>query len=228
MPTKHCLLDPIPSWLTKECINELLSLITNIVNNSLQLREMPQALKHVIIRPLLKKLSLDLIKKNYRPVSNLPFLGKLIESAVISQYMEHLTNNNLTDLKQSAYKKFHSTETLLIKIHNDIVTNMNHGEITMLVLLDLFAAFDTIDHKIPLDRLKYKYGIDGTVLKWFKSYLSDRSQSVIINDTESQRKTLNYGVPQGSKLGPLLFNSYIAPISKIAEENGIEVEKKRR
>jgi len=206
-------------------MDQFLPIITEIINVSLQLGEMPTSLKHAQIKPLLKKLSLELIKKNYRPVSNLQFLGKAIESAVILQYNEHLSKHNLHDNKQSAYKKFHSSETLLMKIHNDIMSCMNKGEIVMLVLLDLSAAFDTIDHGILLRRLENVYGIKDTALNWFRSYMSNRTQSVIINNTESERKLLNYGVPQGSKLGPILFNSYIAPVSKIAEANGIIDEK---
>lgn len=95
----------------------------------------------------------------------------------------------------------------------------------MLVLLDLSAAFDTIDHKIMIDRLKAMYGIEGTALNWFKSYLSNRSQSIIIGNSESKKLPLKYGVPQGSKLGPILFNSYIAPVSEIAAKNQVCDEK---
>jgi hypothetical protein len=98
-------------------------------------------------------------------------LGKLIESAVILQYVEHLSDQELHDDRQSAYKKFHSTETLLIKVHNDILQSMSKGEVVMLVMLDLSAAFDTVDHEILLNRLKTRFGVDGTALKWFKSYL---------------------------------------------------------
>ena len=225
MPTKHCGLDPIPTWLMKDSINQFLPVLTKIVNLSLQQGKMPDKLKHAIVKPLLKKLGLELVKKNYRPVSNLPFLGKLIESAVIQQYTEHLTKNKLNDPKQSAYKKFHSTETLLLKIHDCVMKNMAKGEITMLVLLDLSAAFDTIDHNILLNRLEKRCKVEGTALSWFKSYLSDRSQSVIIKDKLSDSIRLCQGVPQGSKLGPILFNSYIAPLSGIAESNAIEDEK---
>ena len=89
---------------------------------------MPEQLKNAIVRPLLKKPGLELEKKNYRPVSNLPFLGKLIEGAVIKQYSEHLKTNELDDPKQSAYKKYHSTETLLIKIHDSIMKNLAEGQ----------------------------------------------------------------------------------------------------
>ena len=225
MPVKHCQLDPLPTWLLIECLDEFLPIITKIVNLSLTQGEMPLELKHALVKPLLKKPSLDHIKKNYRPVSNLPFLSKIIESAVIKQYVDHLSTNGLNDNRQSAYKQYHSTESLLTKIHNDIMLNLSKGEVTMLVLLDLSAAFDTIDHDILIKRLERKYGVKGTALSWFKSYMSNRSQSVIINNNISSKLPLHFGVPQGSKLGPILFNSYIAPVSEVAKRNHIEDQK---
>ena len=225
MAPKHSELDPVPTWMVKECLDEFLPLITEIVNKSLARGEMPTSLKHAIIKPFLKKTGLNLELKNYRPVSNLKYLSKIIESAVILQYNEHLTTNNLHDAKQSAYKPFHSTETLLTKISNDILQNGNNGDLTMLVLLDLSAAFDTIDHTILLDRLENMHGIKGTALKWFKSYLTDRSQAVIINGSLSEHEKLQFGVPQGSKLGPILFNTYITPLSEVAKKHQIDDQK---
>jgi hypothetical protein len=219
--SKSCKLDPLPIWLVKECMDEFLPVITDIINLSLMQGTVPHRLKHAIVKPLLKKVGLELTKKNYRPVSNLSFLSKALEAAVIMQFEEHINKNNLADEKQSAYKKYHSTETLLVRVKNDIMTAMDNGEVVMLVLLDLSAAFDTIDHNILLKRLQYTYGIEGTALKWFESYLRNRTQSVIVNNTESSAKELKYGVPQGSKLGPILFNAYIAPLSKVAERYGI-------
>ena len=89
---------------------------------------MPDVLKHAVVKPLLKKLDLELINKNYRPVSNLSFLSKLIEAAVIKQYTAHLFRNGINDVHQSAYKKYHSTETLLTKVKNDILTKMDNGQ----------------------------------------------------------------------------------------------------
>jgi hypothetical protein len=186
---------------------------------------MPAHLKHAHVKPLLKKPGLEVEMKNFRPVSNLSFLGKIIESAVINQYTNHLCQNQLNDNKQSAYKKYHSTETLLLKIQDDIISSISRGEVTMLVLLDLSAAFDTIDHNILIHRLQSRYGVDGTALEWFKSYVSDRSQLVTINDTLSDMLPLKFGVPQGSKLGPILFNSYIAPVSEMADKNKVNDEK---
>jgi hypothetical protein len=225
MSTKHCQLDPLPTWLVKECLDEILPIITEIVNLSLQLGEMPMKLKHASIKPLLKKHNLYTIKKNYRPVSNLTFLSKVIEGAVIEQLNHHFRKNSLQDARQSAYRQYHSTETLLTKIHNDIMTNMSKGNITMLVMLDLSAAFDTIDHTILLNRLQTMYGIEQEALKWFKSYLTGRTQAVRINNSESNKLSLPFGVPQGSKLGPVLFNAYIAPLSKIASKHQINDHK---
>jgi hypothetical protein len=225
MATKHCILDPIHTWIIKRCLNAFLPILTKIVNMSLLIGSVPDKTKHAIIRPLQKKSGSDLSFKNYRPVSNLAFIGKLIESAVIQQFNNHLKTNSLEDDRQSAYKPHHSTETLLTKIHNDILQDMSKGKIVMLVLLDLSAAFDTIDHDILLNRLAKTYGINGTPLKWFKSYLLGRTQSVIIGDKESKHIPLKQGVPQGSKLGPILFNSYIAPMSNIARNHDITDEK---
>jgi hypothetical protein len=185
---------------------------------------MPDTLKHAIITPLLKKLNLELIKKNYRPVSNLPFLSKLIERAVASQLIDHLSENELNDIFQSAYRKFHSTETALLRVQNDILMNMDKKKAVMLVLLDMSAAFDTIDHKILLKRLSERCGIKGTALKWFTSYLTNRSQSVVIGSSHSKRKSLKYGVPQGSVLGPILFTIYTLPLGDIMKENDTDYQ----
>ncbi len=220
--SKHCDLDPIPTWLLKECIDDLLPLITQIINLSLQLGDMPTSLKKAIINPLLKKLGLELIKKNYRPVSNLAFISKLIEKAVASQLIEHLKMNNLYDKFQSAYRMFYSTETALLRVKNDILNTMDRRNVMLLLLLDLSAAFDTIDHKILLNRLSQRCGINGTCLKWFTSYLSNRHQMVKINNTVSEPKEVKYGVPQGSVLGPILFTIYTAPLGEIIEQCGLK------
>ena len=216
---KHCALDPIPTFLLREHIDETLPLITRIVNLSLKLGNMPESLKTALITPLLKKLNMELIMKNYRPVSNLAFLSKVIEKAVAAQLIDHLIRNKLMDTYQSAYRKFHSTETALLKVQNDILMGMDKGKVAMLLLLDMSAAFDTIDHEILLNRLSDRCGIKGTVLKWFRSYLSNRTQIVQIGNKQSKPKPLNYGVPQGSVLGPLLFTIYTLPLGDIIKHN---------
>ena len=223
--TKHSELDPLPTWLVKECLDVLLPIITKIVNTSLKLGIMPVSYKHAIIKPLLKKTGLEPSLKNYRPISNLKFVSKIIEGVVIEQLNKHFNGNALQDPRQSAYKPNHSTETLLTKVHNDIMSNCNKNKITMLVMLDLSAAFDTIDHKILLNRLQNMYGIKNSSLDWFKSYLTGRTNAVTVNGSMSNNSNLKYGVPQGSKLGPILFNTYIAPMSNIAKSHNIDDQK---
>ena len=163
--------------------------------------------------PYPQKPSLDKeVFKNYRPVSNLNFISKILERVVVVQLQTHLDEAGLMIAFQSAYRKHHSTESALLNTQNDILLNMAKGSVTALTLLDLFAAFDTIDHTILLDRLSVYYGISELVLVWFKSYLSGRTHSVKVGSTLSHPAALHYGVPQGSVLGPILFSLYTNPI----------------
>ena len=155
------------------------------------------------------------LKINYHPVSGLNFLSKLIERVVASQFKSHLQSNGLVNNFQSAYKTGHSTETALLKIKNDIHLSLSQGKPSALVLLDLSAAFDTIDHNLLLNRLSSWFGVGSKVLKWFSSYISKRCQSVKVGSILSDSKSLAFGVPQGSVLGPVLFTLYTAPLSKI-------------
>ena len=116
---------------------------------------------------------------------------------------------------QSVYRKHHSTESALLNIHNDILLNMAKGSVTALTLLDLSAAFDTIDHTVLLDTLNVYYVISKLALGWFKSYLSGKTHSVKVGSTLSHPAALQYGVPQGSVLGPILFSLYTNPISSV-------------
>jgi hypothetical protein len=144
----------------------------------------PIDFKKAVVTPLIKKSSLPKNEfKNYRPVSGLCFVSKLVERVVSVQVKEHVTSYNLDNVFQSAYKSGHSTETALLKIKSDIHSSLACGMPTSVVLLDLSAAFDTIDHHILLDRLSSWFGLNGSVLAWFKSYLSDRVQSVKIGST---------------------------------------------
>jgi len=168
------------------------------------------------VKPLLKKPSLDPeTLKNYRPVSNLPFISKIIEKIVLRQLSQHLHSNNLFYPLQSAYRTDHSTETALLKIVNDLLTSLDDNQVSLLSLLDLSAAFDTVDHSILLSRLQHTFGISDICLSWFHSYLSGRTQVVSVNGLSSSPSVLQFGVPQGSVLGPLLFVLYTHPVSEI-------------
>jgi len=132
-------------------------------------------LKSALVIPLLKKSSLDPdVLDNYRPISLLPFLSKLLERVVLSKLLDHLNKNNLFVPVQSAYRSGHSTETALLKIFNDLLLSIDEGCAAILILLDLSAAFDTVDHEILLARLESYFGIRGVALEWFRSYLALR------------------------------------------------------
>ena len=160
---------------------------------------------------------LDLLYKNYRPVNNLQYVSKLTEKVVFIQVYDHMVSNAIFPALQSSYRQFHSTETELIKVMNDILLKMNSRHVILLILLDFSAAFDTVYHGILLERLSDEVGIRWTALNWFRSYLSDRSQRVSVHGVLSRPFDLNCGVPQGSCLGPLLFIIYASKLFKIVE-----------
>ena len=220
-PTKSCLLDAAPINILKSCSNVLITYITRFVNLSLSTGIFPQSFKEAVITPLLKKDGLDPVFKNYRPISNLPFLSKLLERIVSSQLLDYMHTNYLFEPCQSAYQKYHSTETALLKIHNDVFRSLDDGDAVLLVLLDLSAAFDTVDHQLLLNRLQYNLGLSGTVLKWFHSCLSGRQQRVRIKNSLSSTKELQWGVPQGSVLGLLLFLIYLLPLGHIIRNHNL-------
>ena len=159
--------------------------------------------------------------KNCRPVSNLSFLSKILEKVVASRLNSHINSSHTSSDYQSAYRKFHSTKTAFLKIHYDILSLMDDGRVTALILLDLSAAFDTIDHNILLRRLGDWFGVSGKALDWFISYLTGRSQRIKLGNCLSSRSDLSFGVPQGSVLGPLLFTLYTTPLSSLISEHAI-------
>lgn len=221
-PSKSCTLDPWPTFLVKEFADILLPSITKLVNCSLAEGFVPSSFKKAVVTPLIKKPSLskdDL--SNYRPVSGLCFMSKLLERVVASQIKQHLNDNNMGNCYQSAYKTGHSTETALLCIKNDIHISLAKGMPTALVLLDLSAAFDTIDHNTLLDRLSSWFGLCGVVLDWFSSYLTCRFQSVKVGDRLSDPSMLLSGVPQGSVLGPILFSLYTTPLTNIISSHKV-------
>ena len=179
-------------------------------------------MKKALVSPLLKKPTLDKeILKNYRPVSNLSFVSKIIEKAAMSQVSDYSVFHGLLTKYQSAYRTKHSTETALLRVQNDILTSLDAGKGVILCLLDLSAAFDTIDHDVFFQRLSSRMGVQGTVLDWFKSYLKDRYQSVHVSGATSLPRHLTFGFPQGSHIGPQGFSYYTDEIPEIASKHGV-------
>ena len=184
--TKSCSLDPIPSALLKNFLNQLVTPITSIINMSLKQGEFLADLKHALVTLQWKKSSLDPeVLKNYRPISNLVSFSSCFFLSTAAQLNEYLLPNNIFSKMQSAYRPNHSTETALLCVYNDINLALDQHDKVILVLLDLSSAFDTIDHTIVIERLQCRESLNGIVLKWFQSYLLNRTQSVVIDGTIS-------------------------------------------
>ena len=178
---KSCEPDPIPSKLLIECLDSILPSLTDLFNSSLATGIFPQCFKSALVTPILKKRCLDHNDlNNYRPVSNLCFITKILEKLVLSQVSSYLNSHNLYNTCQSAYRPGHSTETALLKVVNDLFLSLNKGNISVLALLDFSSAFDTIDHTILVHRLHTDFGFTDTVLQWFLSYLTDRTHHVYL------------------------------------------------
>lgn len=221
--SKTCALDPIPTSLLADCLHELAPAITNIVNLSLSSGCFPAKFKKALVTPLIKKPSLDPQDvKNYRPVSNLSFVSKVVERVVAARLDAYITENGLHENMQSAYRLHHGVESALLKVHDDIIGALDRREAVMLIFLDLSAAFDTIDHDLLLRRLHDDFGIRGQCLAWLQSYVRARCQVVRIGGVLSADATLNFGVPQGSVLGPILFILYTKPMASIARRHDLQ------
>lgn len=224
MNSKSCALDPMPTWLLKECQDELLPILTHIVNISLSEQSFPNSLKHATITPTIKDSNEDSeLYSNYRPISNTAFIAKLLEKAALKQISEHIDTQNLHAELQSAYRKFHSCETATLKVVNDLKVDIAKGNINALLLLDMSAAFDTVDHGILTRRLVDSYGIVDSVAKWLNSYVTNRTFTVHVNGKNSKEMNMLYGVPQGSLLGPIMFILYTKDIINIAKKYGLSI-----
>jgi len=203
-PNKQSWLDPLPMWLLKECSDLLSPFLSALCNTSLRNGVIPASFKTAVVTPLIKKSSMDVnTLQNYRPISNLSFVSKLLERLVNTQLQLHADTHFLLPPNQSAYRRGHSTETALLKVYSDLISapDSSSDNQSVLAVLEMTAAFDTVNHSILLQRLERSYGVSGNALNWFISYLSDS--------------------PQGSVLGPLLFILYIADATRIPEKHGL-------
>ena len=164
-----------------------------------------------LLRPLLKKLGLDVEDMNsFRPVSNLSFMSKIVEQAMLDQLLPFLEENRIIPQNQSAYRRF----------HNDLVTNACSAKASLLVLLDLSAAFDTVDHDVLLADL-FSCGIREGAHSLLKSYLTNRFQRTSVGASLSEPVHLQFGVPQGSVLGPILFTLYTSSLVTLLEAHSV-------
>ena len=195
-------------------------MLVHVVNLSISSGLFSDALKTAIVKLLLKKPTLDPeCLKNYWPVSNLPFLSKVIEKVVARRLFDHL--RDLLEPMQSTYKSCHSTETALLKVQNDILIDLDKSKGVFLALLDLSAAFDTVDCEILLNLFEACLQIEGGALSFFRSYLTQRTQCVSVDNVTSELVNLVYVVPQGSVLRPLKFCLYTLPLDAIIHYHGL-------
>uniref|UniRef100_A0A803TU59 Reverse transcriptase domain-containing protein n=1 Tax=Anolis carolinensis TaxID=28377 RepID=A0A803TU59_ANOCA len=215
-PTKTAL-DPCPTWLIKLAGGGggLVGWFLRIINASLEKGQFSSSLKQATIRPILKNW---LILSNYRPISNLPFLGKVLERVVASQLRGFLDDTDYLDPFQSGFRPGHGTEMALVALVDDLRRELDRGSVSLMVFRE--AAFDTIDHGILLGQLS-GMGLGGTALQWLHSFLEGRTQMVKLGDTCSDPWPLTCGVLQGSILSPMLFNIYMKPLGEVIRSFGV-------
>ena len=229
-PPKLCELDPVPSKILKQVCKDISALIATIVSTLLTSGVFSGNLKNALLRPLLKKATLEVtLLKNFRPVSNLSYLSKLIERVVCKQLKDFAVQSGNLEDYQSAYRQGHSTETALLMVKDDILAAIDNQEVMSLVLLDLSVAFDTISHSLLLNRLQYRFRFPEIILEWIGSYLSRRMQQVVIDGAKGQPQgqsdpvTLTFGVLQGSVLGPILFTLFMSPLGDLCWKHNVLV-----
>ena len=216
LPGKTSPLGVIPTSLLKNCTDIFVPIIVWLANLSFGEGKFPSKFARAQVTPILKKNGLDPeIPSNYWPISNLNTFSKILERLFLSRLKMHINDTGQTNIYQSAYKQFHNTETAVLKILDDIYAAVDDKKVTCL------AAFDTLEHETLLARLRNSYGLDGSALSWITTYLQDRSQWIKYDDVVSQSTKCEFGVPQGSVLGPILFSLFVAPIADLIFSHGL-------
>ena len=200
---KSCGLDNIDSFCIKLVKDELVPALTHITNLSIQQKLFPMQWKRAKVIPLHKKDDKN-SPKNYRPVALLSVFSKIVERAIFQQIIQYLEDNNLLHPSHHGFRTKHNTATALLQMFDTWIDALENNDISAVIMLDLSAAFDVVDHSILIEKIKL-YGFQDCISSWIKSYLSDRSQCVYIDGVYSEMKNIEAGVPQGSILGPLLY-----------------------
>ncbi|KAJ1196520.1 hypothetical protein NDU88_000390 [Pleurodeles waltl] len=215
--------DPCPHHVYNKTDSTIAPQLRKVINLSFETATFPESWKHAEIHALLKKPKADPNDlKNFRTISLLPFMAKVTEKIVNAQLTQHLEDNSILDPSQSGFRRNHSTETALLAAKDDIRQQMDNGETSALILLDLSAAFDTVCHRTLLTRL-HEAGIQEKALNWISSFLSGRTQRVRLPPFLSKATNHICGVPQGSPLSLTLFNVYMAPLAQLARQHNLNI-----
>ena len=223
LPNKTSPLDYLHTAVLKSCSDVMAPLICRLANLSFADGVFPTCFKLAQVTPLLKKTSLDEDDPaNYRPISNLNTISKVIERLALARFLPHVAASGNFSPLQSAYRKHHSTETALLKILGNLYRIIDEKKTAVLIGLDLSAAFDTIDHNILMERLHSVFGVSDVALKWIGTYLQGRSQYIKFAGEQSPTSPVEVGMPQGSVLGPFLFSVYVSPIVNVITSFGVQ------
>jgi len=183
LPDKFSVVDPLPTSTLKQAVH-LLAFIVEVFNRWLAQGHFLAAFKKAFITPTVKKP--DMVTKDvssYRPILNLPVLSKLLERLVLRQLIDYLQSADLLPVNQTGFRPGHSTETAVLRVLSHILLAVNRGEVAALILLDLSAAFDTVDYEILLQRLQFTYGIIDVAYRWFRSYLLGRTDYISLHSS---------------------------------------------
>lgn len=212
-PSKAKDVDNVFSSLLKECSTELCKPISILINKSLREGYVPKMMKVARVIPIFKSGDIDDFN-NYRPISILPIISKIMEKVVNQQLMEYIERNKLSTSKQYGFRKKSGTSTALIDMVSNLQKNKDNRSNVGALFIDLSKAFDTVDHTILLRKL-FALGVRGSSFNWFRSYLLERFQYIKIDDCTSERQPVTMGVPQGSVLGPTLFCLYVQDFANL-------------
>ena len=223
LPDKYSKSDPIPTSILKCCADLLTPFLTFLFNRSLLTGSFPSAWKRAFVSPIPKKFSSnDHDPSNYRPISHMCTLSKMLEKSASLQLLKHVNDHHLLPQCQSAYRKHFSCETAVLKVASDMLKSFDEGKVGLMAFLDLSSAFDCVEHSTLIRRLHLSYGLSDTCLKWFRCFLEGREMAVSHISTTSFKPVLS-GVPQGSVLGPILFSLYVSDIVPLAHAHSLSV-----
>jgi hypothetical protein len=207
LKNKKSNIENMPNHIYKLCNQEIAPHLARLFNESIIDGIYPNELKIAKLIPLFKTGD-PTLTSNYRPISILPTIGKVFEKVVFRQLSNYLTTNNIISPNQFGFREGNTTNDAITTFLECIYENLNNKKSSILTFIDLSKAFDSVNHDILIEKLRH-YGIRNTALNWFKSYLTNRSHYVTINNICSEFRTAGFGVPQGSILGPILFLLYI-------------------